>query len=471
IYDQNRTPQQIAADKLGIFNPNDSALVARYALDGSPESSVSGQAALTLSSSGANFSYLSNAEVPILSNAKITDPGGFAQLQITMSGQRESGNEGLEIANGALFWYANLTESGTFAYADTKVAYVASGLHSKITLKSSSAAGDRALVLADYEALLNSLRYTNSLSTPTAGNRIFSIALADSSGSVLGVPVTVNVDTIVSTPLIGLISDTGSNNTDGITKDAGLLISGLETGASWQYKVDGGAWQSGSGSSLNASTGTHTYAVRQTDAQGNVSFVSSNLSVTYINTIPAALSAVALQSDTGIQGNDRITNIATVTVSGRVLANALQWALADNPNQITWNTVSNSSSFTPTLEGVHTYRVRQVDVAGNVSADATLGFTLDTEAPGTMSLTLDNATPENGLNVVRLPANATVSISNFDAVQAHHWEYRLGSNGSWQTGSGTHFSFASAANSAALQLSVRQVDTAGNASTPTSVNV
>ena len=472
IYDQNRTPQQIAADKLGIFNPNDSALVARYALDGSPDSSVSGQAALTLSSSGANFSYLSKAEVPILSNAKITDPGGFAQLQITMSGQRESGNEGLEIANGALFWYANLTGSGTFAYADTKVAYVASGPHNKITLKSSSAAGDRALVLADYEALLNSLRYTNTIAVPTAGNRIFSIALADSSGSVLGDPVTVNVDTIVSTPLIGLISDTGSSNTDGITKDAGLLISGLETGASWQYKVDGGAWQSGSGSSLNASTGTHTYAVRQTDAQGNVSFVSSNLSVTYINTIPAALSAVALQSDTGLQNSDRITNNATATVSGRGLANALQWALADNPNLIVWNTVNNSSSFTPTLEGVHTYWVRQVDAAGNFSAtNATLNFTLDTQAPAAMTLSLNNATVENGLNVVRLPANATVSVAGFTPAQADHWEYRLGSNGSWQTGSGTSFSFASAANSATLQLSVRQVDTAGNASPPASVNV
>ncbi|MCX8516609.1 MAG: Ig-like domain-containing protein, partial [Rhodoferax sp.] len=470
IYDQNRTPQQIANDKLGIFSANDSALVARYAMDGSPESSVSGQAELTLSSSGASFSFLSKAEVPILGNAKITDPGGFAQLQITMSGQREGGNEGLEIANGALFWYANLSDTGTFAYADTKVAYIADGLHNKLTLKSSSAAGDRALVLADYEALLDSLRYTNTIAVPTPGNRVFSFSLADSSGSVLGLPVTVNVDTIVSTPGISLSRDTGSSASDGISNEALLLISGLETGAVWQYKLDGGAWQSGSGSSLLASTGSHTYAVRQRDAQGNVSLISSNLSVTYTNTIPGALTA-ALQSDTGVLGNDRITNNASVAVGGRVPANALQWALADDPNLIVWNTVNNSSVFTPTLTGTHTYRVRQVDVAGNTSAEASLVFTLDTQAPSAMTLSLDNASVENGVNVVRLPANATVTVAGFTPAEATRWEYRLGSNGAWQTGSGSSFSFASAANSAALQLSVRQVDTAGNASTPTSVNV
>ena len=470
IYDQNRTPQQIANDKLGIFSANDSALVTRYAMDGSPESSVSGQAELTFSSSGASFSFLSKAEVPLLANAKITDPGGFAELQITMSGQRESGNEGLEIANGALFWYANLTGSGTFAYADTKVAYVASGPHSKLTLKSSSAAGDRALVLADYEALLDSLRYTNTIAVPTPGNRAFSFALANSTGTVLGTPVTVSVDTIVSTPGIALSRDTGSSASDGISNEPLLLISGLEAWARWQYKLDGGAWQSGSGNSLNASTGTHTYAVRQTDAQGNVSFASSNLTVTYTNTVPGAVTA-ALQSDTGVLGNDGITNNATVTVGGRVPANALQWALADDPNLIVWNTVNNSSNFTPTLQGAHTYRVRQIDAAGNTSAEASLAFTLDTQAPAAMTLSLDNASVENGVNVVRLPANATVTVAGFTAAEADHWEYRLGSNGTWQTGSGSNFSFASADNNAALQLAVRQVDVAGNASTPATVNV
>ena len=470
IYDQNRTPQQIANDKLGIFSALDSALVTRYAMDGSPESSVSGQADLTLSSSGASFSYLSKAEVPILANAKITDPGGFAQLQITMSGQRESGNEGLEIANGALFWYSNLIDTGTFAYGDTKVAYIADGVHSKLTLKSSSAAADRALTLADYEALLDSLRYTNTIAVPTPGNRVFSFSLADSSGSVLGLPVTVNVDTIVNTPGIGLSRDTGSIANDGISNEPLLLISGLETGAVWQYKLDGGAWQSGSGNSLNASTGTHTYAVRQRDAQGNLSLVSSNLTVTYTNTIPGAVTA-ALQSDTGVLGNDRITNNASVAVGGRTLANALQWALADDPNLIVWNTVNNSSVFTPTLTGTHTYLVRQVDVAGNFSANATLAFTLDTLAPEVMTLSLDNASVENGLNVVRLSANATVTVAGFTAAEADHWEYRLGSNGTWQTGSGSSFSFASAANNAALQLAVRQVDVAGNASAPATVTV
>ena len=50
-----------------------------------------------------------------------------------------------------------------------------------------------------------------------------------------------------------------------------LTVSGLEGGATWQYQVDGGIWQKGTGTSFDLSSGSHTYSVKQIDLAGNVS--------------------------------------------------------------------------------------------------------------------------------------------------------------------------------------------------------
>jgi hypothetical protein len=79
---------------------------------------------------------------------------------------------------------------------------------------------------------------------------------------------------------------------------------------------------------------------------------------------------VALTVDSGIAG-DGITNAAALTITGAEAGAAVQYS-ADGGTS--WN-----SGFTP-VEGLNTVLVRQVDVAGNVSAATSFAFTLDTAA-------------------------------------------------------------------------------------------
>ena len=78
------------------------------------------------------------------------------------------------------------------------------------------------------------------------------------------------VDNIALAPSLRLASDTGLSASDGITMNATINVLGLESGATWQYQEDNSAWVTGIGSSFTASTGTHSYGVRQTDVAGNI---------------------------------------------------------------------------------------------------------------------------------------------------------------------------------------------------------
>jgi len=120
--------------------------------------------------------------------------------------------------------------------------------------------------------------------------------------------------------------------------------------------------------------------VRQTDVAGNVS-APAVLSFTLDTTIAAP--SIALISDTGASTTDGITKTGTYTVSGTEPGAVVEYST----DGTTWTTT------TPTaVEGANTIQVRQTDVAGNVSAPATLTFTLDTTASLTVSLADVNAT-------------------------------------------------------------------------------
>lgn len=89
---------------------------------------------------------------------------------------------------------------------------------------------------------------------------------------------------ITATPsALGIsLVDTGLNQTDHITNNGQISITGAKDGAQIQYQVDGSSWkainyfgltpQSGS---ITAAEGTHQYNVRQVDQAGNISTISS----------------------------------------------------------------------------------------------------------------------------------------------------------------------------------------------------
>ena len=112
-------------------------------------------------------------------------------------------------------------------------------------------------------------------------------------------------------PTLTLHTDSGTTG-DGITNVGRVDVSGLASGAPWQYSTDGGAhWINGNGTSFTLSgDGLKNVIARQTDAAGNTSGNSLTLSFILDTTAPAA-PTLALHTDSGTPG-DGITNVGRV---------------------------------------------------------------------------------------------------------------------------------------------------------------
>src|SRR6185437_7388774 len=169
-----------------------------------------------------------------------------------------------------------------------------------------------------------------------------------------------------------------------ITKVGTVNVSGLESGASWEYAVNGGAFVAGTGSSFTLTgDGPKTVLVHQTDIAGNT---SGDTSLTFTLDASAAAPAVALATDSGKAG-DGVTNVGTVNVSG--LEAGATWEYAVNGGAFVAGT---GSSFTLTGDGLKTVLVHQTDIAGNTSGDASLTSTLDTVTSDAITTTSGTVT-------------------------------------------------------------------------------
>jgi hypothetical protein len=143
-------------------------------------------------------------------------------------------------------------------------------------------------------------------------------------------------------PTLALVSDTGSSNTDKITSSGVVNVTGLESGATWEYSSNGGtSWTAGTGSSFTLiGDGAKSVIVRQTDAAGNVSAASTSLGFTLDTS--AAAPTLALASDTGSSNTDKITSSGVVNVTG--LESGATWEYSTNSGT-SW-TAGTGSSFT-----------------------------------------------------------------------------------------------------------------------------
>ncbi len=191
-------------------------------------------------------------------------------------------------------------------------------------------------------------------------------------------PVSITVDTIAPTaPVVGLTTDSGTSGSDKITNIGTLSVSGTESGATIQYSSDNVTW----GSTAPALTqGANTVYVRQTDVAGNISAATA-YTFTYDTVVAAP--TVALTTDTGSSGSDKITNVGTLNVTGTESGALIEYS----SNGTTWTGTA------PTLtQGANTVYVRETDVAGNVSTPTTFTFTYDTVAPAAGTLSLNNFT-------------------------------------------------------------------------------
>ena len=286
-----------------------------------------------------------------------------------------------------------------------------------------------------------------------SGTHSYFVQQTDAAGNTSGSSsaVTFVVDLTVANPMLALASDTGLNASDNITNNSTIKVLGLESAATWQYQVDGAnSWLAGTGTSFTASTGAHTYAVRQTDVAGNTS--SGSVAVVYtLDTSLPGVPVLSLASDTGVSASDNVTGNPTVVVTG--LENGTTWQYqVDGAGS--W--VAGVGSSFNALNGVHTYVVQQIDIAGNSSNSVQVAYTLNTALPLAPVLSLASDGGTNASDGVT--GNPTVNVGSL--VLGGTWAYQVDGSGSWISGSGRSFTATSGLHS----YTVQQTDLTGNTS-------
>lgn len=269
-------------------------------------------------------------------------------------------------------------------------------------------------------------------------------------------------DTIATTPVIFLATDSGQSQSDGITNDTTYRVKLAKDTESWEYSLDSGAnWVTGSGTSFELNE-NQTYAaesiqVRQTDTAGNVSAIKSNDEAITTDVIAPGTPSASLHDDTGANDEDGITNDTRVDVT--LSEDAVSWQYSLDGGS-TWSASQEASETSFELADNTTYaidslQVRQYDSAGNVSVvdsnDQVITLDSVVSAP-----TLDFSLTSNELT------STTVTVTLADDVAS--WEYSLDAGETWSDGSGERFSLEPLTSYDANAIQVRQTDVAGNVS-------
>ncbi|MBZ5486524.1 Ig-like domain-containing protein [Halomonas aquamarina] len=283
--------------------------------------------------------------------------------------------------------------------------------------------------------------------------------------SELGILGSVVIDTTApASPTLTLANDTG--DIDGVTTDGTLLVSNLESGALWEFSLDGGdTWQAGSGDRFILPEGEYAQGqvqIRQTDAAGNVSDVTEFGPVTIDLVIDdpddpdlPAIPTLTLAEDTG-SAIDGITSNGTVLVGGLVEGGTWEISL-DGGNS--WQTGTGESF--ELAEGTYAagqILVRQTDADGNTSGTRTLGAVIiDQTPPNAPTLALANNTGDDDT----VTSDGTLLVEGLEPGAT--WEFSLDGGDTWQAGTGDRFILPEGDYSAG-QVQVRQTDAAGNVS-------
>ncbi|WP_141677285.1 VCBS domain-containing protein, partial [Aliivibrio sp. 1S128] len=175
-----------------------------------------------------------------------------------------------------------------------------------------------------------------------------------------------------------------------------------------------------------------------TDANGNASTLAQANAPTA--DLSAAPLTITLVNDTGV-ANDLITNDGLLTITGQETGASIEYSI---DNGKTW-----ASSFTP-QQGSNTVSVRQTDLAGNVSPESALTFTLDNQVvPPVISLTHDTGNAQDHIS-----SDGALTIQNQEVGAII--EYSVDGGNTWSN----QFSPISGSNT----VLAHQTDTAGNIS-------
>lgn len=273
------------------------------------------------------------------------------------------------------------------------------------------------------------------------------------------------LDTTVTAPALLLLQDTGTSASDGITRDGRVQILDLETGATWDYSLDGGlTWTAGSGTILDLAditSGPIQLLVRQTDIAGNVSGVTS-LDLVLDTTSDAP--TLTLHTDTGSDATDLITQVGQIQIEG--LETDATWDYSTDGG-VTWLPGTGTSlDLSAMPDGNVQLLVRQTDVSGNSSAMAQLDFVIDT-AVSVPSVTLAEDSGASATDHVT--RNGLLEINDLEPGAT--WAFSLDDGLTWTQGEGSSLDLAAVAGAGHHTVQIRQSDRAGNISEITRIDL
>ena len=178
-------------------------------------------------------------------------------------------------------------------------------------------------------------------------------------------------------PQVALVRDTGLSTSDRITSD-GRLVVASEPGARTQYSTSGGLrWSP----VFQAKPGRNIVHVRQIDAANNIS-PTTTFSFTLDRSRPVAPQVMPARL-AGINLYAIVTRDPSLSVRRVERTAMVEYSFEERAGWSQWST-----DYTPT-EGRNVVRVRQIDVAGNVStASRALAFRLVTTSAAASSRSL-----------------------------------------------------------------------------------
>lgn len=238
-------------------------------------------------------------------------------------------------------------------------------------------------------------------------------------------PLVLTIDTVAAVapaePALSSASDTG-NVGDRITSDNAPTLSGVVEAHAGVQIYDGatllatasadaaGLWSATLGATTPLADGKHGITVKQVDRAGNVSAASMVLELTIDTVGPAALPNAFLASDTGISDSDGITRERWVALRGsgaepyteiKIFAGTTEYGSGYSDGTGNWTAHVSS----PLNEGEHSFKVRQVDGAGNLGA----------ESPS-VRVVVDLTGPDSAPPKPLLAASSDTRISNSDGI-------------------------------------------------------
>jgi hypothetical protein len=187
---------------------------------------------------------------------------------------------------------------------------------------------------------------------------------------------------------------------------ANFAFTSSESGSSFQCALDSGAWSNCTSpkSYSGLAVGSHTFAVKATDAAGNTDASPATRSWTVSSpTPPADTTAPNTTIDSGPAATTTSTS-ASLGFSSNESGSSFQCSLDSGP----WGSCTSPKSYSGLAVGSHTFAVKATDAAGNPdTSPATRNWTVSSSTPPA-----DTTAPETAISSGP-PATTTSTSASF----------------------------------------------------------